>query len=458
MNRENHMRPCVCDKSTCKKCRLFHENPKYHYAWGGDGTGLRTKEKAPSTVQAAPTKRGLGDVVEKALSVVGITQERVEQWLGTKCGCKERREKLNRLGSWASKVLSGAWSKEEAAKELPARDVGSGSGGWCSVLKVGTPFDRVVVINLRRRPDRLDSFFAEIDRARWPFLRPEVVEAVDGSKVPPPRGWRSGGGAWGCRQSHLRVLEDALRDDVQHLMVFEDDAIFWEEPGRPSHELLRTFFAHLPDDYDGLCLGGQTQRETEPIVPGIIRVTKTARTHAYSCRPKYMKELYKLWAGFEQDRHIDHTLDRVQASHRILAPDPFIVGQGASKSDIGRGAHVDFWRKPEAVAPVILFRGPREVAEQMPGWHLGHRRHPKTGIDIGLNSIYQKRQLHRLSKWLKDLQREAASIIGGVVVVRHPEANVEQFQKFYKTGPVIEVEAETVEEVEIQMGMVNVAV
>lgn len=49
----------------------------------------------------------LGDVVESALSAVGLTSERVERWVGRPCGCKERREKLNRLGHWARRIMSG---------------------------------------------------------------------------------------------------------------------------------------------------------------------------------------------------------------------------------------------------------------------------------------------------------------------------------------------------------------
>ena len=49
----------------------------------------------------------LGDLVANALSTVGITPERVENWLGKPCGCKERQRKLNQLGSWARRVISG---------------------------------------------------------------------------------------------------------------------------------------------------------------------------------------------------------------------------------------------------------------------------------------------------------------------------------------------------------------
>ena len=52
-------------------------------------------------------QNGLGDQVELALTAVGITQERVQKWLGPVCRCPERKEKLNRLGAWAASFFAG---------------------------------------------------------------------------------------------------------------------------------------------------------------------------------------------------------------------------------------------------------------------------------------------------------------------------------------------------------------
>ena len=57
----------------------------------------------------------LGDVVEKALKAVGVTEERVRKVIPN-CGCRKRREMLNRLSLWAQRVVSG--KTEDAEKYL----------------------------------------------------------------------------------------------------------------------------------------------------------------------------------------------------------------------------------------------------------------------------------------------------------------------------------------------------
>lgn len=63
----------------------------------------------------------LGDQVERALTFVGITKERVSQWVGAPCNCAARQQKLNQLGDWAAKALGGLWTPAQAVAELPAK-------------------------------------------------------------------------------------------------------------------------------------------------------------------------------------------------------------------------------------------------------------------------------------------------------------------------------------------------
>lgn len=73
-------------------------------------------EQMAKQTPAAKAKKqmtGLGDLIEGALSKVGITHDRVDAWLGRPCGCPERKARLNALFSWAR--ASAETSIEESA-------------------------------------------------------------------------------------------------------------------------------------------------------------------------------------------------------------------------------------------------------------------------------------------------------------------------------------------------------
>lgn len=48
-----------------------------------------------------------GDVIAKALGIIGIDQSLVERLIGGPCGCKERQDRVNQLYWWAASVVRG---------------------------------------------------------------------------------------------------------------------------------------------------------------------------------------------------------------------------------------------------------------------------------------------------------------------------------------------------------------
>ena len=74
---------------------------------------LQRKPKEPKQPKRVRSGRALksaplrvGTVIERGLRLVGITSERIEAYLGVKCGCKERRRKLNALSDLAWGILT----------------------------------------------------------------------------------------------------------------------------------------------------------------------------------------------------------------------------------------------------------------------------------------------------------------------------------------------------------------
>ena len=50
----------------------------------------------------------IGTLLQKALTAVGVTEERVSAWLGRPCGCARRAAKLDQLEAAARQ-----WAKED---------------------------------------------------------------------------------------------------------------------------------------------------------------------------------------------------------------------------------------------------------------------------------------------------------------------------------------------------------
>ncbi len=308
-------------------------------------------------------------------------------------------------------------------------------------------FDRIALINLDKRTDRLGAFKAKV--SPYPVLHDYVrYRAVHGDTVTVPGFFISGGGAWGCRQSHLRVLEDAMLDGVETLLVFEDDVRFASN----FESKLKRFMSEVPDDWEGLMIGGQNHGPppTPTGIAGIVRSVNTQRTHAYAVRGKSpMQDLYRLWARC--DRHIDHWFGQWQQRHQVYQPDPFLCGQDATTSDIsGRQDNIRFWGTTPDVKdhPITLLISERSVAESLRnfGFHFGNHRDRLTGRDNGLIALEAMNYpTEGLSEWANVIIQEALEREDVPGIWHNPPPDPKLLE--VKMGRKVEVvEARTVEE------------
>jgi hypothetical protein len=218
-------------------------------------------------------------------------------------------------------------------------------------------FDRVVVINLARRPERLERFWTLL--GQWPFKTPQRIEAVDGAVVGVPAGWDKGPGAWGCLLSHRAVIEKAIADNVRALLVLEDDAY----PVKNFPELAGKFMANVPGDWDGLMLGAEHLLPPTPISPGVVRCQASNRSHAYAVRGQFMQTLAQFWRNTTND-HCDLIISSLMRHFKLYAPDPLVIGQDAGQSDVtGRKEWLRFLDSQDKEA--IADADPRHFIEKL---------------------------------------------------------------------------------------------
>lgn len=154
-------------------------------------------------------------------------------------------------------------------------------------------FDRIVVINLERRADRLNQFRQEAERVGFEF---EVHKALDGKLIgmdPIVAG----------RLSHIEVLRGIGRDE--RVLICEDDAIFRED----FNEVIDEYMADLPEDWDIFYLGA-LKVDVKPVNKHWVRQVETTGTQAYCIRPdkvdlflhiaregeKWIDVAYRMWA------------------------------------------------------------------------------------------------------------------------------------------------------------------
>jgi hypothetical protein len=302
--------------------------------------------------------------------------------------------------------------------------------------------ERVYLINLRSRADRLAAFRGRQKSAGWALPEPEIVPAIAGDQVGVPPYFRQGGGAWGCLRSHIGILERCIMEEVESVLVVEDDVEWFPE----AWDRLGEFMDRVPSDWSQLMLGGQHIGPTTPTAVGVVRCSNTQRTHAYVVRGLAMRSLLKAW--YSCAVHLDWVMGGDwQRGWPVYAPDPFIFGQSGGKSDIsGRLLHALYWNPPTN-AIVMAIDAPRSVVEQLRthGLHFGFRRNSE-GIDVGLSRVKAAGYPHdQLSAWLSTLLWEVASMRGRVTAVWCPGMDLALVERVHG-GRVVRIEADTIEE------------
>lgn len=175
-------------------------------------------------------------------------------------------------------------------------------------------FEKVIVINLAKRPDRMAQIKAQLDAHKITFER---FEAIDGQELGIT-------GVQACALSHRGVIEQYK--DAGNVFIFEDDA----ELNEDFEQLWDVFIANLPDDWQMVYLGCN-KIDWQPIAKGIARLSAGIATHAYGAKQSVFDSMID---ASKRAEPIDLSYMQLQVSVPTYVAVPSMVGQVPGFSDI----------------------------------------------------------------------------------------------------------------------------
>ncbi len=283
-------------------------------------------EAGKSCNYGAPTK-----LIDQACFSVLITQVKNKTWLPMQFNTLiYRHELIKAAGYMQTFVYHYTGHRKDKLNETDWQRKPVISDNVITGCQIENLVDKAYVINLDRRQDRLERFTKGLPK---PWLLPEVIrqKAIDVNLAPPPDWFRHEVGQWGCRQSHLRILEDSLNEGIDSVLIFEDDAEFCPD----FNNRLKAFLTELPTDWELVFLGGN---HTRPIVKKLSKnvVVPSYVTLAHAYMVKDIKNLYRYINKHTPNRaEIDHRIgEYCNSGTKVYAPSEWLVYQSAGFSDL----------------------------------------------------------------------------------------------------------------------------
>lgn len=101
-------------------------------------------------------------------------------------------------------------------------------------------FDKILIINLKHRPDRREQILNELNKLNISKNKIEVIEAIYNKNNP----------ALGCTESHLKCTEYAIQNNLKNVLILEDDFILPENLSVLNINIINFFTSNI--DWDML--------------------------------------------------------------------------------------------------------------------------------------------------------------------------------------------------------------
>jgi len=133
----------------------------------------------------------------------------------------------------------------------------------------------IFYINLEHRTDRKEHVEKELLKIG---IRAQRFNAI-----------KMENGAIGCSMSHLRILQDAQKNNLDHILIVEDDITFLD-PELFKNQINKFFETHK-NDWDVILLAGNNMPLYKNIDDTCIQVSRCQTTTGYIVNGHYIKTL-----------------------------------------------------------------------------------------------------------------------------------------------------------------------
>ena len=184
-------------------------------------------------------------------------------------------------------------------------------------------------INLESRPDRRLHVEQQLS-----LIGVKNAERFNAIKLP--------NGAIGCSMSHLKCLETALENDLEHVLIVEDDILFLK-PNRFVAQFNKFLELHKTN-FDVVLIGGNNLPPYQHIDDTCVKVTRCQTTTGYLVQRHYYKQMIaNIREGIgklmrEPEKHFVYAIDKhwfqLQAVDKWFLITPLTVTQREDYSDI----------------------------------------------------------------------------------------------------------------------------
>ncbi len=188
-------------------------------------------------------------------------------------------------------------------------------------------FDRIVVVNLDRRPDRWAEITVELQK--WGITGAERVAAIDGNNLPPHP--HISPGALGLVMTTISIVREAKEKNLKNVLILEDDVYF-----RESLNDIDEYMNNVPEDWGLLYLGAHHIQKPRRISDKIGRVVQAFTTHSFAVNACIFDMILSDLSGdlnklpFQIDLYFSELQKKVSAYCFI----PSMTGQRSSFSDV----------------------------------------------------------------------------------------------------------------------------